>query len=190
MDELRASERDARFEWCWVEVSLYNNFGEITDFTPHGGFPKVAAATMMHLIARRMPKAHCKPLELYNSLMRPGPVPSSEPIIVNLHRSRERSRSRSRSRRRPYDYDSDTSSFNSILSDVSSVGYVRRSLRKGKLRRTRWARNADYSDSDAESEDEDVITIKLQLKRGDDVVQSLLNLWTPQVEIKGKGKET
>jgi hypothetical protein len=46
------------------------------------------------------------------------------------------------------------------------------------------------SDSDAdESEDEDVIQIKLELKRGDDVVQSLLDIWTPQIEVKGKGKE-
>jgi len=189
MDELRASERDARFEWCWVEVSLYNNFGEITDFTPHGGFPKVAAATMMHLIARRMPKAHCKPLELYNSLMRPIPNPNSDPIIVNFQRSRGNSRSRSRSRRRRDHYDSDTSYFNSDLSDDSSVGYVRRKLRRDRVRRTRWAGNANYSDSDTENVDEDIITIKLQLKRGDDVVQSLLNLWTPQVEVKGKGKE-
>lgn len=36
--------------------------------------------------------------------------------------------------------------------------------------------------------DEDVIMIDLELKRGDDVVQSLLDIWAPQTEVKGKGK--
>ena len=49
--------------------------------------------------------------------------------------------------------------------------------------------DSDNSDSDDETVDEDVITIKLELKRGDDVVQPLLELWTPQNEVKEKGKE-
>jgi hypothetical protein len=58
MDELKGNERNAKFEWCWAELGLYNNLGEIIDFTANGGFPKVAAATMMDVIAKRMPKAH------------------------------------------------------------------------------------------------------------------------------------
>jgi hypothetical protein len=37
--------------------------------------------------------------------------------------------------------------------------------------------------------DEDVFMIDLELKRGGDVVQSLLDIWAPQTEVKGKGKE-
>jgi hypothetical protein len=195
MDELKANERDMRFEWCWVELSLYDCFGEITDFASNA-FSKISSATVMHLIAKRMPKAQFKPLDLYNSLMRPPPPPmpvtNQAPVIVNLSRSRDRSRSRSRSRseRRYHDWISETSSFSSLSSDDSSVGYVRRKLRKNKERKMARAELGYSSDSDAyESEDEDVIKIKLKLKRGDDVVQSLLNIWTPEVEAKGKGKE-
>jgi hypothetical protein len=196
IDELKGGERDTRFEWCWVELSLYNGLGEITDFTSNGGFPKVAAATMMHLIAKRMPKAHCKPMDLYNSLMRPAPPPvpvvNQAPIqIFEVPRQRPRSRSRSRRHRDDF-YSSDSSFRSSISSDDSSVGYVRRKLRKNKVRKmdkARW-RGSDYSsDSEDENDDEDVIKINLELKRGDDVVQSLLDLWTPQIEGKGKGKE-
>jgi hypothetical protein len=195
MDELKAGERDARFEWCWVEISLYNGLGEITDFASNGGFPKAAAATMMHLIAKRMPKAHCKPMDLYNSLMRPPPPPvpvvNQAPIQIFEVPRRPRSRSRSRQRRDDF-YSTDSSFTSSISSGDSSVGYVRRELRKNKVRKmekARW-RGSDYSsDSEDESNDEDVIKINLKLKRGDDVVQSLLNLWTPQIEGKGKGKE-
>jgi hypothetical protein len=195
MDELKAGERDARFEWCWVELSLYNGLGEITDFASNVAFPKAAAATMMHLIAKRMPKAHCKPIDLYNSLMRPPPppVPVVNQAPIQIYEVPRRPRSRSRSRRRRDDFYSTDSSFrSSISSDDSSVGYVRRKLRKNKVRKmdkARW-RGSDYSsDSEDESNDEDVIRINLELKRGDDVVQSLLNLWTPQIEGKGKGKE-
>jgi hypothetical protein len=195
MDELKGNERDPRFEWCWVEISLYNNFGEITDFVGNGSF-KVNSATMMHLIAKRMPKIYCKPMELYNSLMRPPPPPPRPaatqvvntmppaPVMVNL--------SRPPSRKSKYntdtDSDSDTSVGTSFSSDNGSVGCVRRRLRKQKVRkaiRATWARD---SDSD-ENENEDAIKIKLELKRGDDVVQLLLELWTPQIQVTGKGKE-
>jgi len=46
------------------------------------------------------------------------------------------------------------------------------------------------SDWDSESEAEDVIKVKVEMKRGDDVVKKLLDLWTPQNEIKGKGNGT
>jgi hypothetical protein len=197
MDELKANERDVRFEWCWVELSLYNCYGEITDFgSTNTACAKISSATMMHLIAKRMPKAQFKPLDLYNSLMRPPPPPmpaaNQAPVVIELINSRDRSRSRSRSRseRRYHDWISDTSSVSSLSSDDSSIGYVRRKLRKNKERKLARADRRYTSDSDEyESEDEDVIKIKLELKRGDDVVQSLLNIWTPQVEGKGKGKE-
>ena len=195
MDELKANERDMRFEWCWVEISLFDCYGEISDFAFSTACAKISSATMMHLIAKRMPKAQFKPLDLYNSLMRPPPPPTpaanQAPVIIDLSHSRDRSRSRSRSRseRRYHDWISDTSSVSSLSSDDSSVGYVRRKLRKNKVRKLARADLGYSSDSDAyESEDEDAIKIKLELKRGDDVVQSLLNIWTPQVDAKGKEK--
>jgi hypothetical protein len=196
MDELKGNHRDSRFEWCWVELSLYNNGGEITDFASNGGFPKVASATTMHLIAKRMPKAHCKPLDLYNSLMRPPQPPmqvvNQAPDIFDLARSLDHSTSPSRTRWGRRDSYSDLSSLSSLSSGEISVGYVRRKLRKCKAKKmARVKRGVDRysSDSDAdESEDEDVIQIKLELKRGDNVVQSLLDIWTPQIEAKGDGK--
>ncbi len=197
MDELKANERDLRFDWCWVEISLYDCYGEITDFaSTNTACAKISSATTMHLIAKRMPKAQFNPLDLYNSLMWPPPPPipaaNQAPVIIDLSHSRDypRSRPRSRSERRFHDWISDTSSVSSLSSDDRSVGYVRRKLRKNKERKLARADTGYSSDSDAyESEDEDFIKIKLELKRGDDVVQSLLNIWTPQVEAKGKGKE-
>jgi len=197
MDELKCNERDSRFEWCWVEISLYNSFGEITDFVSNGGLPKVASATMMHLIAKRIPKAHCKPMELYNSLMRPPQPPAPvvnatlpEPAIVHLSPEPPKSH---KGKYDDSDSDGDSSAGTSLWSDNSSVGNVRRRLRKNKVRKAieaTWGKPSLYSDSDeGESEDDDVIKIKLELKRGDDVVQSLLDIWTPQIDLKGKGKE-
>jgi hypothetical protein len=192
MDELKGGERDARFEWCWVELSLYNRLGEITDFTSNGGFPNVAVATMMHLIAKRMPKANCKPMDLYNSLMRPvhPPVPAVNQAPIQIF---EVSPPRPKSRRHRDDFYSSDSSYRSNISgDDSSVGYVRRRLRKNKVRKmdkAKW-RGSDYSsDSEDQSDADDVFKINLKLKRGDDVVQSLLDLWTPSNEIQFKGKE-
>jgi hypothetical protein len=193
MDELKGNERDSRFEWCWVEISLYNNCGEITDFVANGNF-KVGSATMMHLIAKRMPKVHCKPMELYNSLMRPQPpapvmnTTPSTPVTVNLSRCHRDSQKSKYDTDSDSDSDSDSSDESSLWSDNSSVGNVRRRLRKNKVRRAvraTWASDEDEDDS----EDEDPIKIKLELKRGDDVVQSLLDMWTPQIEVKGSGKE-
>lgn len=62
-------------------------------------------------------------------------------------------------------------------------------MRKNKRRQMEWRDLYASDDSDAETVDEDVITIKLELKRGDDVVQSLLDLWTPHIQVKGKEKE-
>jgi hypothetical protein len=196
MDELKGSERDSRFEWCWVEISLYNDLGEIRDFASDGSFPKVASATRMHLIARRMPKMYCKPLDLYNSLVQPRPPQppvNTGPVVVNL--SRDRDVEIINCGKDKYDSDSgsdsDTSAGTSLWSsENSSVGNVRRRLRKKKVRKAVEATwNLDSGSDSDDSDDEDVIKIKLELKRGDDVVQSLLEIWTPQTEAKGKGKE-
>ena len=45
------------------------------------------------------------------------------------------------------------------------------------------------SDSDSDDEEvEDLMKIKVEFKKGDDVVKKLLDVWTPQTEEKGKGK--
>lgn len=188
MDDLKCFERDARFEWCWVEISIYNPAGEITDFVPKGQGNVAASATLMHLVAKRTPKPHCKPIELYNSLMRgPGPAPGpgrppvprptmQSPPPVKIFPKKYASDSSS------IDSDSDSTSWSSD----SSVGVVRRKLRKYKAKkttRTRKGKGRKYnsdSDSDSESEAEDTIKVKVEMKKGDDVVKKLLEMWTPQ----------
>ncbi|KAF4627447.1 hypothetical protein G7Y89_g10708 [Cudoniella acicularis] len=201
MDELKTAERDQRFEWFWVEISLFDKDGEMIDHKLKGPDGSAGKATLMHLIAKRMPKPHCKPMELYNSLMRvpfpppaayrpqvqpPRLVPTGPPQIIKLT-PRRRVRSRSSS-----DSSGSGSDSSSYSSDDSSVGHVRRRIRRlkerkgtGKTYRNRW----DSSDSESESEVEDLMKIKVEIKKGDDVVKRLLELWTPQTEGKGKGKE-
>jgi hypothetical protein len=48
--------------------------------------------------------------------------------------------------------------------------------------------NDSDSDADSESEVEDVIKVEVEIKRGDDLVKKLLDLWTPSDDVKGKGK--
>ena len=199
MDDLKCQERDSRFEWCLVEISLYNQSGVMTDWIIHGNCNASAAATVMHLITKRTPKPHVKPLELYNSLMKvgpppmprppvPGPPPPSGPhTIVPLSKIKLGKKSK-------YASDSsDSDSDGTIWSSDSSVGNVRRRLRKYRARKMRGKgkRYHDNSDSDmsSDSEDEDVIKVDLELKRGDNVVTALLSLWTAETDIKGKGKE-
>lgn len=62
---------------------------------------------------------------------------------------------------------------------------ARKNNRVGKGRRFY---NDSDSDSDAESEVEDVIKVKVEMKRGDDIVKKLLDLWTPSEDVKGKGE--
>jgi len=206
MDDIKCSERDSRFEWCWVEISMHNHAGEITDFVPKGPSNIVATATIMHLIAKRSLKPQYKALDVYNLLMknappapglRPGgapvmgPGPSGPPPggpVVRLGppnpppiRSRRRSRSVSST-------DSDSTSYSSD----SSVGAVRRRLRRYRARKTRVSRRRCYgSDSDSDSDvddDEEAIKVRVELKRGDDIVKRLLELWTVEPEVTGKGK--
>ena len=202
MEDLKFKERDTRFEWCWVEITLYNAAGEITDFIPKGPGNIAATATLMHLVAKRMPKPHVKPLDLYDSLMRgppaprpaslgppgpPGPPtfhPQPPPPVKKFAKKRYVSDSS--------DSDSDTDS--SWSSSDNSVRYVTRMRRKIKARKNnrvgkgRRFYNDSDSDSDAESEVEDVIKVKVEMKRGDDIVKKLLDLWTPSEDVKGKGE--
>jgi hypothetical protein len=69
---------------------------------------------------------------------------------------------------------------------------VRRRLRKYRAKQVTKNFKAKYFNSDSDNDDEeeeDVIAIKLQRKRGDDIVEVLLDMWTAEVESKGKGKE-
>jgi hypothetical protein len=195
MDDLKCYERDTRFEWCWVEISLYNGTGEITDFIPKGPRNVAASATLMHLIAKRTPKPHCKPLDVYNLLVRgqPGPGPVRAPVPRQPVQPPPPVRSAPKKRYVSDSSGTDSDSDSSAWSTGSSVGVVRRKLRKYKAKKINRSRkgkkiyNSD-SDSDFESEVEDVIKVKVEMKRGDDVVKKLLELWTPQNEFKGKGK--
>lgn len=200
MDELQAFERDsARFEWSWAEISLYNDAGEIMLVSQASS----ATATTIHLIAKRMPKPSCKPMDLYNSLIQPrpalsGPQPPS-PIVVMRPASPRRKKSKKCQRK--YNSDSSDSDSDSSLSNSCSERGVRMALRRDMARKmSRKSRKAkakarknvdsdsnSYSSSSCSESEEDVIQVKLDLKRGDDVVKMLLDLWTPQRH--GPGKE-
>jgi hypothetical protein len=199
MDDLKFSERDTRFEWCWVEITLYNTAGEITDFIPKGPGNIAATATLMHLVAKRMPKPHVKPLDLYNSLMRgppaPRPTPPGPPGPPTFRPQPPPPTTTPPKKRYVSDSsDSDSDTDSSWSGSDSSVGYVRRKMRKIKARRLGHAGkgkrfyNDSDSDADSESEVEDVIKVKVEMKRGDDLVKKLLDLWTPSDDVKGKGK--
>lgn len=69
---------------------------------------------------------------------------------------------------------------------------ARKMSRKSRKAKAKARKNVDsdsnsYSSSSCSESEEDVIQVKLDLKRGDDVVKMLLDLWTPQRH--GPGKE-
>jgi len=144
----------------------------------------------MHLIAKRTLKREFKPLDTYNAMMR-GPTyppPCGPPRPMVIERTPPQKRIRIGTRRNIYGSDvsdSDSSSGSTVWSSDSSVGQVRRQLRKFKTRkitRERW-------DSDGSEREVDVIKVNVELKRGDDVVKTLLDLWTAVGEMgKTKGK--
>ncbi|KAK0128907.1 hypothetical protein ONS95_000853 [Cadophora gregata] len=114
MDELQALERDsARFEWCWAEISLYNDAGEILLMSQANS----ATATTIHLIAKRMPKLSCKPLDVYNSLMEPlPPLPRPQPPPpVLVMRPPSPQRKKIKNHRSPYISDSSGSDSDYVL---------------------------------------------------------------------------
>lgn len=202
LDEIRFKERDNRFEWCLVELSLYDSMGEIDPVVRIGG----GEATIMHLIARRTLKSEYIPSDVYAMLMsrgsappphtlppRPGPRPPMPgppppppvpfgapppPVFVESFRPRPRGNWRTRGVSMS-DLDSSGSSGNDSDSSYDNRrGRVRRRRRNnGRMRR----RYSDSESSDDSDDEEDVIRIPVVLKRGDDVVKKLLDLWTPDV---------
>ncbi len=194
MEDLRRGERDSRFEWTWVEISFYRGGLEVTDEILGG--PGVEA-NVMHLIARRTLKPNFKASEVYQALMRPPPgpppggpprfPPPPQPPVIFMPTSSPPVKKRYDSN----DSDSVTTSIcPTCRSDSdSSVGNVRRRLRKGKVRRNARRRICVDSDNSDVEDEEDVIKVKVCLKRGDDVMNVLLELWTPAGEGKGKEKE-
>jgi hypothetical protein len=179
MDDLKLCETDNRFEWCWVELSLYDDEGRDCWF-PSGS----CEWTKIHLIAMRCFKKEYRPGGLYYihpsnrpPQFHPGPNPypvcpgpPAPPIVIHppgpprpnippMVPCIELSESDT-------DYSSDTSR--------------RNSRRRSRLQGRRYRSD---SDSDDESnDDDDSLKIDLKLKRGDDVVKKLLELWTPQSE--------
>ena len=207
MDELKQKELDLRFEWSWAEISLYTSAGEITDFTTRGPLEPTAAATLVHLIAKRCLKREFDPIEIYNMLIGvkgrtplpvtsiPAPAPPvphraapdptfpRPPNVINLSRGWTKSQYVSSSS------DSDSDNYSSDSSIDSSVGVARTRPKRAKARKTKRAGRKKYDSSESEFEDsgyEDVIKIKADLKKSDDIVKTLLELWTPGAEEKEK----
>ncbi|KAH8590496.1 hypothetical protein B0O99DRAFT_598966 [Bisporella sp. PMI_857] len=182
MDRIKSDERDSRFEWWWAEISLFDERGEICDLRP----TNTLAITMIHVIAKRCLKTSFRPLDVYHSLLnKPShgapfamPPPPMQSAPLNIAASKPR---KPMPRRYRDDSDSDSS-----RSSRSSVGAVRRRLRRYQANRQRARRLYYDSDSDEETEDEDVIKVDVELKRGDSVVQKLLELWTEDVGDKGE----
>lgn len=181
MDDLRSAERDHRFQWTWAEISPYNSDGKI----PLNG---IANATRMHLIAKRSLKMSYKALDVYKECMKPPPPPqppvSCPTIILQTKNGKKYADSSDES-------DSDTTCWSSEGED-DCVGNVRMKFRRSRARKVRNARRMkDCSRSDSDSEDggeDDVIEVKVQLKKGDDLVKVLLDRWTPEVDGKEKEK--
>ncbi|TGO28256.1 hypothetical protein BPAE_0030g00420 [Botrytis paeoniae] len=203
LEDLQVKERDHRFEWCWVELSLHNSIGEV-DLAARGHAAQTA--TMMHLIARRSLKREYNPCEVYNLLVRgpprpgfnnglpprpgppggiplpmPGPPPppppgAAPPVFIDRFRPRPRGNGRARGMDMT---DSDDSGSSKSDSDTTYDSRVRRVRRTRRNDRRMGRRYSDSEISDDSDDEEDVINIPIILKRGDDVVKKLLDLWTP-----------
>ncbi|KAM0161165.1 hypothetical protein ACHAQE_004230 [Botrytis cinerea] len=206
LEDLQMKERDHRFEWCWVELSLHSSMGEV-DLVARGHAPQTA--TMMHLIARRSLKREYKPYAVYSLLVRgprpgfnnglpprpgppvemplpmPGPPPppplpqpvAAAPVYIDRFRPRPRGNGRNRGMGMSDPDDSGSSGSDSDTTYDSRVGRVRRTGRNNRHMGRRYS-DSEISD-DSDDEEEDVIKIPIVLKRGDDVVKKLLDLWTP-----------
>lgn len=182
IDDLKRWEADNKFEWCWVELSLYDDAGrKCLVGTP-------SECTKLHLIAMRSLKKeyrpgglHYRPVNLppnfgpgsnpYPGYPGPPPLPPMRnmpppgPPPINLPRNTRRRRSvGTDSSDSGTDYSSDTSHRNS----------------RRRRRRLQESRRSSCSACDDESDEDDPLNIDLKLKRGDDVVKRLLELWTPQ----------
>ncbi|KAF7887189.1 uncharacterized protein EAF02_003836 [Botrytis sinoallii] len=198
LEDLQVKERDFRFEWCWVELSLHNSIGEV-DLAMRG--QAAQTATMMHLIARRSLKREYKPSEVYNLLVRgpprpgfnnglpprpgppvgipmpgpPPPPPQPQPVAgpsVFIDRFRPRPRGNRRARARDMSMrDRDDSGSSGSDSDTTYDSRIRRVRRTCRNDRRMGRRYSDSEISDDSDDDEDVIKIPIILKRGDDVVK-------------------
>ncbi|EPE31323.1 FYVE/PHD zinc finger [Glarea lozoyensis ATCC 20868] len=210
IDSFRLAERDMRFEWCWVVLALLDNSGNILNNRPNQVVQQMTQTIHLvakrSLKACYRPLDVYNAMMRVNGTSNPGPPPlpsnpNPHPLppvhVVPLQTGNYRY-----SKRRSYGSDN----YDSGSDD--SVGYVKRRIRKVKSQnRTRgyvaWsrdrytrrgstkiqntfkksaARNYDFiSGSDTESEEEeDLVQIVLHLQRGEDIVQRLLALWTPQ----------
>jgi hypothetical protein len=207
VQELNQLEKDDRFEHKMVELSMVDR--------ENGIVTKQTAGTnidVIHVITQRTLKPGVRPLATYNALMNrppplargpppfprgpppppppPFPVKVEQDIVVVERRSPPR-RSMGRVRRRSIssysDSDSDSSAF--TVTTSSSIRF-RRKGRKGR-------KYHSDSDSDSSSDEElkarwkvDPIAIKFGKKeKGKDVVQLLLEMWTPAGDGKAKEKE-
>lgn len=212
VQELNQLEKDKRFEHKMVELSMIDRERGIVTRQTAG-----TNIDVIHVITQRAPKQGVNPMMTYNALMNRGPPPARAPlplsrgppppppknepdIIIIEDTPRRRSpprRSMGRGGRRSIassyfsDSSSDSDSSFYTVTTATSGGYRRKS-RKG--RRYRKGKYSD-SDSDSSSEEEikarwkvDPITIKFGKKeKGKDVVQLLLEKWTPAGD--GKVKE-
>jgi len=189
MDSFRTSEHDMRFEWCWVVLALLDTSGEFLNGNPKRLIQQNSHT--LHLIAKRSLKACYRPLDVYNAMMRvPGPPPGlvprpSPPPSFTLDGNRRKLSVRH--------------SYGDSGSD-SSDGYDRRTFRRNKAenrRRDRYTRarrtpNRQYrgnsdsdsgSDSDSEFDVQESLKTAMKLKRGENMVERLLKMWTPQGTI-------
>lgn len=153
LDEIKNMERDARFDWSWVEISLYTHSGVIatsdlmrTDQDVPFNF--APTATHMHLIAERALRPQYAPLEVFSQFMKepenpfvvsppvplgplgPPPIPvqvSGPPRIVNVIGGKKTKKN--------YSSSSDSGGESSGYSTDDSIGVVRRKMRLNRARR-------------------------------------------------------
>lgn len=122
----------------------------------------------------------------------PGPGPGAQPgpFILSVPPNRPPTRippSRLPNRlpsRRDSDTDSSSDTFSDLTRDRSFESQLRRARRRRRIRdrRAKKASVKEGSESDSSSDDneDDNIFINLSLKKGDDIVAKLLELWTPR----------
>ncbi|PQE31691.1 hypothetical protein CJF32_00007189 [Rutstroemia sp. NJR-2017a WRK4] len=195
MDHLRNCDTDSKFEWCWVELSLYDDAGR--ECWVIGG---LSEWTKIHLIAMRCLKKDYRPggvhyrpviermpppppnfgprpnLNPYPGMPAPGPPAPPMRNIPPMSGPPMPPRPMSSARRRRSTDSESSGSDNDYSSDTSP----RNSRRRRRFQERRYQSD---SDSDDESDDDDDhLKINLKIRRGDDVVKKLLELWTPQSE--------
>ncbi|KAG9239865.1 hypothetical protein BJ878DRAFT_13217 [Calycina marina] len=180
LEDIKLSEHDVRFEWCWAEISLYSDGGTYSQLA--------TSADIMYLVAKRTLKPTYHPQDIYHALLRgqalpprhpagfpgppgppPGPPPGWRPLPPDLrvvHGKLKKSYS---------SIDSDTD-FNTD-STSSIVGPLQQKVNRFKCR-SPARRPVNYSsDSDSDAQD-DALKFDLDLKKGDSIVQKLLDRWT------------